>query len=136
MKAFGFEFLWSFVLVTVVLNVATTRDAAGNSFYGLAIGGTIFVGAFMGGDLSGACFNPAIGIGLACVAYGIKNVSSPLWIYVVAPLIASVVSVLYFRATNYKEYILTHQSEKKGLTLIVRQTGNPSADEALVTLDI
>lgn len=55
--------LWSFILVNVVLNVATTRDSTGNSFYGLAIGGTVFVGAVMGGRISGACFNPAVGAG-------------------------------------------------------------------------
>ncbi len=50
--------------MNVVLNVATTKDSTGNSFYGLAIGGTVFVGAVMGGRISGACFNPAVGAGM------------------------------------------------------------------------
>jgi aquaporin Z len=40
------EFLFTFALVYVVLNVATAQGTAGNSFYGLAIGFTVLVGAF------------------------------------------------------------------------------------------
>src|SRR5262249_44503238 len=35
------EFLFTFALVYVVLNVATARGTSGNSFYGLAIGFTV-----------------------------------------------------------------------------------------------
>ena len=38
---FGSEFLGSFVIVYVLLNVATAKDTAGNSFYGLAVGGCL-----------------------------------------------------------------------------------------------
>ena len=43
--AFLVEALWTFVLVYVVLNVATSKANVNNSFYGLAIGSTVFVGA-------------------------------------------------------------------------------------------
>jgi aquaporin Z len=39
------EFLFTFALAYVVLNVATSKDHPDNSFYGLAIGFTVFVGA-------------------------------------------------------------------------------------------
>lgn len=100
-----------------MLNVATLKDSTGNSFYGLAIGGTVFVGAVMGGRISGACFNPAVGIGmsaplldliqlgLAAVAKGATGKSSPVWIYILAPMVGSCVAAFYFRITNYKEYM-------------------------------
>src|SRR5260370_3475454 len=54
------EFLFTFALVFVVLNVATAKGTSGNSFYGLAIGMTVMTGAFAVGSLSvGAC-NPAV----------------------------------------------------------------------------
>jgi aquaporin Z len=57
------EFLFTFALVYVVLNSATAKGTAGNSFYGLAIGFTVMVGAFAVGPVSGGAFNPAVGIG-------------------------------------------------------------------------
>ena len=53
------EFLFTFALVFVVLSTATAKANAGNSFFGLAIGFTVMVGAFAVGDISGAAFNPA-----------------------------------------------------------------------------
>lgn len=61
--AFGIEFVWTFVLASIVLNSATTKHHASNSFYGLAIGATVFVGAAMAGGISGGGFNPAVATG-------------------------------------------------------------------------
>jgi aquaporin Z len=57
------EFLFTFALVWVMLNVATTKENAGNSFYGLAIGFTVVAGAYAVGGISGAALNPAIAVG-------------------------------------------------------------------------
>ena len=57
------EFLFTFALGWVVLNVATARGTHGNSFYGLAIGFTVVAGAFAVGGISGGAFNPAIARG-------------------------------------------------------------------------
>lgn len=81
------EFLFTFALVLVVLNVAASKATQGNSYYGLAIGFTIMVGAFAVGPISGAAFNPAVGIGPTIVHAG--SGAGPwtwLWIYIVAPL--------------------------------------------------
>ena len=64
MSAAVAEFLFTFALVFVVLNVATTRGTEGNSYFGLAIGFTVMVGAVAVGPFSGAVFNPAVAIGL------------------------------------------------------------------------
>jgi aquaporin Z len=57
------EFLFTFALAYVVLNVATAKATAGNSFYGLAIGFTVMAGAFAVGPISGGMFNPAVATG-------------------------------------------------------------------------
>jgi aquaporin Z len=91
------EFLFTFALVYVVLNVATSKDTAGNSFYGLAIGFTVLTGAFAVGDISGGAFNPAVAIGISVLRI------SPwgnLWLYLVANLAAGVVAGIVFRALN------------------------------------
>src|SRR4249920_2428105 len=53
------EFVFTFLLAYVVLNVATSQDHPDNSFYGLAIGFILFAGVSAVGGLSGAAFNPA-----------------------------------------------------------------------------
>lgn len=46
------EIIFTFALVYVVLNVATTKGTSGNSFYGLAIGCTVLAGAYAVGSIS------------------------------------------------------------------------------------
>ena len=59
------EFLFTFLLCYVVLQVATSKKTEGNGFYGFAIGATVLVGAFaVGGILCHGCFNPAVACGL------------------------------------------------------------------------
>ena len=57
------EIIFTFALVYVVLNTAATKATEGNSFYGLAIGFTVMVGAFAVGGISGGAFNPAVAFG-------------------------------------------------------------------------
>ncbi len=64
-KSFVVELLYTFALAYVVLNVATSKATAGNSYYGLAIGFTVMAGAFAVGAISGGAFNPAVAIGVA-----------------------------------------------------------------------
>ncbi len=61
--AFLAEFLFTFALVYVVLNVAAVDATKGNSYFGPAIGFTVLAGAFAVGQVSGAAFNPAVAIG-------------------------------------------------------------------------
>jgi aquaporin Z len=80
------EFVFTFALVYTVLNVATARGTEGNSFYGLAIGGIVLVGAFAVGGISGAAFNPAIALGASVT--GLFKWSH-YWIYVLADLVGA-----------------------------------------------
>jgi aquaporin Z len=95
--AFFVEALFTLILVWVVLNSATSKDTAGNSFYGLAIGGTVFVGAATVGSISGGGFNPAVALGLAVSGH---FAWSSLWLYFVAPIVGGIIAALLFRLLN------------------------------------
>jgi aquaporin Z len=95
--AFVAELLFTFALAYVVVNVATSKDHPDNSFYGLAIGFTIFVGAVSVGKISGAVFNPAVGFGTSLS--GITDWSM-IWVYILAPLVGGAIAAFTFRALN------------------------------------
>jgi aquaporin Z len=95
--AFLVEALFTLILVWVVLNTATAKGTEGNSFYGLAIGATVFVGAATVGSISGGGFNPAVALGLSVGGY---FAWSSLWLYIVAPVVGAVIAALLFRVLN------------------------------------
>ena len=87
------EFLFTFALVFVVLNSATSDDNNGNSFYGLAIGFTVVAGAFAVGGVASAAFNPAVAVGISFM----NMVEwSRIWVYLVANFAGGGVSALAF----------------------------------------
>jgi aquaporin Z len=95
--AFVAEFLFTFALAYVVLNSATAKRTSGNSFYGLAIGMTVMVGAFSVGSISGGAFNPAVAVGVAVM----KLVNfSQIWIHVLADLSGGLCAGLVFKFLN------------------------------------
>lgn len=96
-KAMLAEFLFTFALAFVVLNVATARGTANNSFYGLAIGMTVMVGAFAVGGISGGVFNPAVAVGAGMMK--LLNFSK-LWIYLVANFAGGAVAAGTFKIVN------------------------------------
>jgi aquaporin Z len=95
-SAFVVEALFTFALAYVVLNVATSKDHPNNSFYGLAIGFTVFVGAIAVGGISGGAFNPAVVVGGAVMGL----LPWAALIYLVAELIGGALAGLVFRAVN------------------------------------
>lgn len=99
------EVLFTFALTTVVLNVATSKKSAGNSYFGLAIGFTILAAAFAGGPVSGGAFNPAVGIGpiLMDTLQGGSSMSN-LWLYIVGPVIGGVLGAIVYKITNPDEF--------------------------------
>jgi aquaporin Z len=91
------ELLFTFALCYVVLNVATSKDQPGNSFFGLAIGFTVVAGAFAVGGISGGAFNPAVALG---AAVGGLFAWSTLWVYLVVQVVAGAVAGFVFLALN------------------------------------
>ena len=95
------EALFTFALVFVVLNVAVSKKAIGNQYFGLAIGLTIFVGATAVGSISGGAFNPAVGV--SPLLFDFQNISANLTniaLYIFGPVIGAIVASL---AYNYME---------------------------------
>lgn len=96
-NAFIAEFLFSFALCFLVLNVATAKAHPGNSFYGLAIGIIVLAGACAVGSISGGAFNTAVAVGLGVMKIVGWN---QLWIHIVANLGAGVIAGFAFKALN------------------------------------
>jgi aquaporin Z len=91
------EFIFTFALAYVVLNVATSKDHPGNSFYGLAIGFTFFVGAASVSSISGGAFNPAVALGASIM--GLFSWSD-IWLYLLADLAGGAAAAMAFRYLN------------------------------------
>jgi aquaporin Z len=91
------EFLYTFALVWVVLNAATSKDTAGNSFYGFAIGFTVLIGAYSVGSISGGAFNPAVALGISIL--NITDIAN-LWVYWVPELLAGAAAAFTFLWAN------------------------------------
>jgi aquaporin Z len=95
--AFLAEFLFTFALAWVVLNTATAEGTKGNSFYGLAIGSTVMVGAFAVGGVSGGAFNPAVATGITLMGLSGWN---HYWLFIVSELGGAAVAAVTFRLVN------------------------------------
>lgn len=91
------EFIFTFALCFVVLNVATAKGTEGNSFYGWAIGFTVLAGAYAVGTISGGAFNPAVALG--GIVMGFFSVST-IWVYWIAQLAGAVVAALVFKQAH------------------------------------
>jgi aquaporin Z len=91
------EFLGTFALAFVVLNVATAKGSVGNSFYGLSIGFTVLSMAYAFGAISGGAFNPAVAVGISLM----KLASwSSFWIYLVGCFGGAAIAAIVFKICN------------------------------------
>jgi len=96
-KALIAEVLGTFALCYVVLNVATAKANAGNSYFGLAIGFTVTVMAYSLGPFSGGAFNPAVAVGVSFM----KMVAwSDIWIYLAGCFGGAILAALVFKMNN------------------------------------
>ncbi|MDV6341618.1 aquaporin [Nitrosomonas sp. Is24] len=91
------EFLFTFALAYVVLNVATAKGTSGNSFYGLAIGFVVMAGAFSVGGISGGAFNPAVAI--AAPLMGLMDWNN-IWIHISADFAGGALAAIVFNILN------------------------------------
>jgi MIP family channel proteins len=86
-QSFLLEIVLSFLLMLVILSVSTGHEEKG-IMAGVAIGGTVALGALLGGPVSGASMNPARSLGPALVS----GEMTVLWIYLLAPVIGTVLA--------------------------------------------
>lgn len=94
------EFVGTFALCYVILNVATAKGTANNSFYGLAIGFTLLCMIYTFGAISAGAFNPAVALGISLSS--IVDWSA-IWIYLLACFAAGAVSAFVFNFVNGPE---------------------------------
>jgi aquaporin NIP len=84
MQSFILEFILTFLLMLVIINVATgSKEQA--MFAGLAIGSTVLLEAMFAGPICGASMNPARSIH-----------TEHLWIYIIATILGAAFAILIF----------------------------------------
>jgi glycerol uptake facilitator-like aquaporin len=76
----------------VIMAVATDTRAVGEAA-AIAIGGTVAIGAIVGGPVTGASMNPARSLGPALVSGELGST----WIYVVAPVIGAALAAVTYQ---------------------------------------
>lgn len=98
-RAFLAESVYTFVLASVVLHVACSKQKD-NNFYGFAIGFAVLVAALCVGGVSGGAFNPAVATGLIVVrcltAYCLPLAN--LWLYWTSEILGAFVASIFFCA--------------------------------------
>jgi aquaporin Z len=101
------EILFTFALALVVLNVATVKRTSANSYYGLAIGMTVTAGAYAVGNISGAAFNPAVGVGMNLVKWmkdpvadNARAALNSVPLYLLAPMAGAALAAVVFKVQH------------------------------------
>jgi len=89
LQSFTLELILTFILMLVIINVATGSKEKG-MFAGLAIGGVVLFEALFAGPISGASMNPARSFGPALITGNMSR----LWIYLLAPTFGAALAVL------------------------------------------
>ena len=89
MQSFVLEFILTFFLMLVIIQVATGSKEQG-MFAGLAIGNTVLLEAMFAGPICGASMNPARSLSPAVISGHTEH----LWIYLVAPVAGAALAVL------------------------------------------
>lgn len=95
------ELLFTFALCYVVLNTATSKKNSGNSYYGLAIGFTVVVGAYAGGAVSGGAYNPAVACGISTMGLSAWN---NIWIFLVGNFAGAALAATAYKIANPSEF--------------------------------
>jgi MIP family channel proteins len=91
LQAFVVEILITFILVFVVMAVATDQRAPA-TIAPIAVGFALAVGVFIAGPVTGGSVNPARSLGPMLVAGDLTSV----WLYVLGPIIGGVLGALLY----------------------------------------
>lgn len=98
LKALGFEFVMTAILMFVIMAVATDTRAVGAAA-AIAIGGAIALDALLGGPLTGASMNPARSFGPALASGQWQG----FWVYIVGPLAGSAAGAFAYQFVRGEE---------------------------------
>ncbi|KAF5219522.1 hypothetical protein ECC02_007463 [Trypanosoma cruzi] len=109
LRAFLAESVFTFVLTSVVLHVAVSKQR-NNNFYGFAIGSAVLVGGLTCGSISGGAFNPSVATALIVVRCFVSFSESgctpmaSLWVYWASEAVGSIVgTILYLAVQNVED---------------------------------
>ncbi len=97
-QSFILEFILTFFLMLVIINVATGSNEQG-LFAGIAIGSTILLEAMFAGPISGASMNPARSISPALISSHTEH----LWIYIVATISGAACAIPIWKFLNHEK---------------------------------
>lgn len=97
MQSFILEFILSFFLMLVIINVANGSKEQG-MFAGLAIGSTVLLEALFAGPICGASMNPIRSISPAVVSGHTEH----LWIYILAPIAGTAFAIPVYHLLHNK----------------------------------
>ncbi len=99
MQSFVLEFILTFFLMLVIINVATGSKEQG-MFAGLVIGSTVLLEAMFAGPICGASMNPARSFSPAIVSGHTEH----LWVYLTATTLGAVFAIPIWKFLNYKKH--------------------------------
>jgi aquaporin NIP len=91
-RAFVLEFLLTFFLMVVIINVSTGSKETG-IIAGIAVGGVVLLEAMFAGPITNASMNPARSIAPAIVSGNLQH----LWMYIIAPVLGALLAVVSCR---------------------------------------
>jgi aquaporin NIP len=98
LQSFILEFILTYFLMLVIINVATGSKEQG-MFAGLAIGSTVLLEALFAGPISGASMNPIRSLAPAIVSGHVEH----LWIYITAPILGAALAIPTWKLLNQKD---------------------------------
>lgn len=98
MQSFVLEIILTFFLMIVILSVSSGAKEKGITA-GIAVGSVVLLEAMFAGPVSGASMNPARSIAPAVISGHIEH----LWIYIVAPTVGALTSVVIWKVMESKE---------------------------------
>eukprot|EP01084_Bolivina_argentea_P259108 437088_1 len=115
-QAFGAEFVFTFFLVFVIINVTIGQNE--NQFFGIAIGFVLLSSIGCITKISNCCLNPAVYIGTIIPAsmckwiYNNKDVGpinyKDIWIYIISELLGGIIAGILYK------YTLNTEQQKMG----------------------
>lgn len=100
LQSFILEFLLTFFLMLVIINVATGSKEQG-MFAGLAIGSTVLLEAMFAGPICGASMNPARSLAPAIVSGHTEH----LWVYLSATILGAALAIPTWKFLNQKDNV-------------------------------
>lgn len=105
MQAALAEILFTFTLVLTVFMTMIDRKHIENSYFGLAVGLNVLVGAFSVGTISGGVFNPVLGIApqIYRLFTGSNVMPEVIALYIVAPMFGGLLAAIVYGILGTKE---------------------------------